>query len=281
MPPGFQEPSESSGAERPVEHELGESHAESSGQEQKGLARAQNGEGVPKKELSRYERTKRHRAEVAAREAALHQREEQFAQMERARLAREQKPKRDYTLADLKRYRQAWEQEGNYDLVERADAEIKAMEEEERASKQIVELPRLGTDQHMAQWQQAEADLQKSDPDFMRSGTALDTKLREIMGSADGDIYRQHPRGIIAAYHRAKLELSEATVKELRTELAKVTEENKRLTGLTSVGGGVPGRMGNGNRVESISDFRKLSTADMRKHLLQGSTDRPGGTPWF
>src|SRR5206468_1521854 len=100
---------------------------------QEGANGAQQGppakEGRPKPE-SRYERTKRQRAALAQREAALKAREEQIAQAERAKSA-PQKP--DYTLEDLRKYRASWEAEGNFELVEKADAEIKRLEALEQA----------------------------------------------------------------------------------------------------------------------------------------------------
>ena len=271
-PPGVQEPSESS----PSEPDLGES---AGGAQEHSATADGNGKTPEKKALSRYERTKKERAAFKAEREVFTREREEFAK-ERAEFQEAQKPKRDYSLAELKKYRQAWEEEGKFDLVEKADAAIREMEEEEKASKSIVELPHAGTPEHEQQWHQAEAELYQADQEFMRSGTRLDTRLREIMGSADGEIYRQHPRGIIAAYHRAKMELLEGDFKELQTKFQKVEEENKRLNGLTSVGGGAPGRIGGGNRVESLGDFSKLSSADMRKHLKAGARGS-SGTPWF
>jgi hypothetical protein len=99
------------------------------------------------------------------------------------------------------------------------------------------------------------------------------------MGSEDGNIYRQHPRGIVAAYHRAKMELLDGDYKVLQTENSKLKNELQRYTGLTSIGGGAPARIGSGNRVESLDDFRKLSLADMRKELKRGA--KRDGVPWF
>jgi hypothetical protein len=107
----------------------------------------------------------------------------------------------------------------------------------------------------------------------------LDTKLRQIMSSEDGNVYRQHPRGIIAAYHRAKMELLEVDRNDLQTRFQKLEEENKRLNGLTSLSGGTRSSVGNGSTVGSVSEFAKLSTKDMRKHLLKGANR--GSTPWF
>ena len=106
----------------------------------------------------------------------------------------------------------------------------------------------------------------------MRDGTKLDAKLREIMQSPDGNIYRQHPRGIVAAYHRAKMEL-------LQAENSRLENDLKRYQGLTSIGGGAPGRVGRGNAVNSIADFAKLSTKEMRAHLLANADSQK--VPWF
>ena len=93
-------------------------------------------------------------------------------------------------MADLKKYRGQWEQEGNYDLVEKADREIAVLEAEEAAQRaaRTVEMPPLGSPEHLAQWQAAEQELAQADPEFMREGTRLDGKLRQIMSSQDGNI---------------------------------------------------------------------------------------------
>lgn len=274
---------ETSGTQQPSTHVIGESSADVSGRTDDSAGNDQKpvqANGQKPKELSRYERTKRQRAELARREVVMAQRERQFAENQRA-AAEAAKPKRDYTLEDLQKYRRQWEQEGNFDLVDKADKEIQAMEAEAQAERQsrTLELPRVGTPEHKAQWDAAERELAQVDTEFMRDGTRLDKRLREIMGSEDGNIYRQHPRGIVAAYHRAKMELLEGDYKVLQTENSKLKNELQRYTGLTSIGGGAPARIGSGSKVESLDDFSKLSAKDMRKHLLRGA--QRGGTPWF
>jgi hypothetical protein len=231
-----------------------------------------NGEQQPKKGLSRYERTKRERAAFKAERDAF-QRERQAFMQEREQA---QKPKRDYTLKDLTDARTAWENEGRFDLVEAADKEIKAIKAEEQAraaaSVRTEQVPVMGTPEHRAEWESAERELAQADPEFMRDGTALDRALREIMAGPDGNIYRQHPRGIVAAYHRAKMDL-------LTAENSKLKDELKRYRGLTSIGGGAPSRVGTGGRVESVGDFARLSLKDQRKHLLSGADKN--GVPWF
>jgi hypothetical protein len=273
--PSTQEPSA-----KAIGESTAEEHAASTDSFAGNESKSAQPNGQKPKELSRYERTKRQRAELARREAVLAQRESQFAQRERA-AAEAAKPKRDYTLDDLRKYRRQWDQEGNFELVEKADKEIAAMEAEAQAERQsrTVEMPPMGSPEHRAQWEAAERELSQVDPEFMRNGTRLDNRLREIMGSEDGNIYRQHPRGIIAAYHRAKMELMEGDFKVLQTENSKLKTELQRYTGLTSIGSGAPARIGSSNRVESLGDFSKLSVADMRKHLRRGA--QRGGTPWF
>lgn len=237
-----------------------------------------NGNGQ-KEHLSRYERTKRERAAFKTQQAQFQKDREAFAR-ERAQFEEQKKPKRDYTLADLQKYRGQWEAEGNYDLVEKADAEIARMQAEEQAERaqRTIELPRAGSPEHKAQWEACERDLAKADPEFMRTGTRLDTKLRQIMAGPDGEVYRQHPRGIVAAYHAARMELLEADLKAEQTKSSKYQAELQRLTGLTSIGGGAPGQLGNGSRVESVDDFARLSSKDMRKHLMNGARR---STTWF
>lgn len=236
-----------------------------------------NGQHKPaQKQESRYERTKRERAEFKAQQAEFARQQQEFAK-QRAEFEEQRKPKRDYTLEELKKYRRQWNDEGNFELVEKADKEIAAMEAEAEAERRArtVEMPPPGTPEHKQIWENAERELAQADPEFMRPGTRLDTKLRAIMGSEDGNIYRQHPRGIVAAYHRARMELLEEDTKGLQTENSKLKAELQRLTGLTSIDGGAIGRMGSRREV----DFAKLSSAEMRKRLM--SDARRGSTPWF
>jgi hypothetical protein len=282
MPEETSQVAEAPSTQEPSASAIGESPAGESAQSPDSSAGNEKAQpnGQKPKELSRYERTKRQRAELARREAVIAQRERQFAENQRA-AAEAAKPKRDYTIDDLRKYRRQWEQEGNFELVEKADKEIAAMEAEAQAERQkrTVELPPMGTPEHQAQWESAERELAQVDPEFMRDGTRLDRRLREIMGSEDGNIYRQHPRGIVAAYHRAKMELLEGDYKVLQTENSKLKNELQRYTGLTSISGGAPARIGSGNRVESVEDFSKLSIADMRKHLKRGA--KRDEVPWF
>jgi DNA repair exonuclease SbcCD ATPase subunit len=222
------------------------------------------------KRESRYERTKRQRAALQEREAALKAREERIAQTERAKQA-PQKP--DYSLADLKEYRKAWAEEAQWDpakadLVVQADKEIKRLEGLEKSEQ--------SQEAFTKEWQTAEAELAQSDQEFMRSGTRLDSKLREIMAGPDGNVYRGHPRGIVAAYHRARMEILESDHQGALGKIHELETELKRLTGLTSLGGGAPGRMGNGN-----VDFSRLSSADMRKRLLSQAKSNAGDVPWL
>jgi hypothetical protein len=106
----------------------------------------------------------------------------------------------------------------------------------------------------------------------------LDTKLREILGGPDGQAYRGHPRGIVAAYHRAKMEILEGDHKTALGKIQQLEAELKRLTGLTSISGGAPGRVGSGNQVETLNDFARLSSADMLKHL---KSKKSGSMPWL
>ena len=241
----------------------------------------QNAEQQPKKELSRYERTKRQRAEFQKREAALRTREEQLAQIERERT----KPKKpEYTVEELKKYRQGWDEEGKYELVEKADAEIARLEkleaDEKAASRQTLDLPRHGTAEHRARWEAAEQEIRKENPDFMQPGTPLDSMIRKIMQSPYGQAARGHPEGIWAVYAEAQKELLKEENQSLRGKLQQLESEYKRLTGLTSIGGGAPSRVSGGGRVENLNDFSKLSSADMLKHL-QGQAGKGGGMPWL
>jgi hypothetical protein len=236
----------------------------------------------PKKGLSRYERTKRERAAFKAEREAFQRERAAFA-AERAQAAEPAKPKRDYTLKDLTDARTAWESEGRFDLVEAADKEIKAIKAEQEAqqaaSNRTVKMPLRGTPEHTAMWNAAEADLAKSDPEFMREGTRLDTKLREIMAGPHGELYRDHAQGIYAAYDAAKRALLEEDKQSLLTELSKIKDELKRYRGLTSIGGGAPSRVGTGGRVANPEDFRRLTTKDQGAYLRQLAKGQPA--PFF
>jgi len=275
-----QEPSTSGGSDI-YQHKLGESDQRQTPAAAESLDNgAEKPEGQKPKELSRYERTKRERAQFRAERAEFERQRAEFAR-ERAAAAEAAKPKRDYTLAELQKYRDQWEREGQFDLVEAADKEIAIMEQEAQAERaaRTVELPPMNSPEHRAQWEAAERELYQADAEFMRSGTRLDGLLRQIMAGPDGNIYRQHPRGIIAAYHRAKMELLEADLKDLRTTNFKLETELKRYHGLTGIGAGSPARVGSGSRVESPGDFAKLSTKDQRKYLLSNADKN--GVPWF
>jgi hypothetical protein len=266
-----QAPSESLGESRATSHSLSTESSESNGQKQDdGRQTAQ----TPKqKRESRYERTKRERAQFNAERAQFERQRQEFAQ-ERARAEAEKNPK--YTLDELRMYRDQWDAEGQAELVRRADKEIQRMEAAAQAeeAKRTVKYPPVGTAEHKAMWQEAERDLYQRDPDFMRPGTALDQMIRSIMSGPNGDGYRHHPQGIYAAYTAAKLELSEAATRDLRTKVAQYEKDLARYGGLTSIGGGAPARVGNGQ-----VDFAKLSTKEMRARLTRGA--KRDGVPWF
>ena len=255
-----------------------------------GEQNGENGDNRPKsaaqqKQESRYERTKREKAAFRQQQAAFQQQQAQFAR-ERAEFEASKKPKREYSIADLKKYKEAWKKEaeqgveGRAELVTKADEEIAAMEAEERDSKLVVEYPKYGTKEHQDMWQAAERELAAQDPEFMKSGTRLDTKLRELMSGPNAKAYRDHALGIYAAYDKAKLEVLKEDNSGLQTENSKLKKELQRLGGLTSIGGGVPGRVGDG-QINSTADFARLSSADMRKHLLAASKKSKDLTGWL
>ena len=213
---------------------------------------------------SRYARTRRLKAELKQREEALAQREARLNQVEQEKKA----PKPKYTLEELKEYREQWAQEAEYDdnkrkLVDQADKEIARLE---------------GQGNFTQEWQAAEADLAQADPEFMRKGTRLDTKLREVMAGPDGQIYRQHPRGIVAAYHRARMEILESDHKQALGKIKELEQELERVTGLTSIGGGAPSRPNGGGRIENLKDFSKLSSKEMRNRL---ASSPKASLPWL
>src|SRR4029077_6839371 len=115
-------------------------------------------------------------------------------------------------------------------------------------------------------------------PDFMKPDTPLDAMVRRIMQSPYGKAASDHPAGIWAVYSEAQKELLKEDNQSLRGKVQQLETELKRLTGLTSIGGGAPGRI-SGGRVENLKDFSKLSSADMLKHLK--SKSGKGGMPWL
>jgi hypothetical protein len=220
-----------------------------------------------KREPSRYERTKRQRQDLQQQRAQFDAERAEFARL-KSEFEEAKKPKRAYSLQELQQYRAEWQNEGRYDLVEAADRELAAMQKEEQAKFQTHQLPVRGTPEHKQQWESAEKELAQADPEFMRQGTRLDGVLREIFQSSDGDIYRQHPRGIIAAYHRAKMLILEQDLNTVRQENEQLQTELKKFRGYTSIGGGTTGSKPGGSQVETLGDFARLSRNDMRKHLM-------------
>jgi hypothetical protein len=233
------------------------------------------------KQESRYERTKREKAEFKAAQQQFKREQEMFAR-ERAQFEEAKKPKRNYTLAQLKQYREEWAKEaelgyeGREDLVAKADQAIAEMEAEEKASKKTMELPVFGTPEHKRIWEESEAQIRAEDPEFGVQGTRIDTELRKLFNGPNAKLYLDHPYGIYAAYSEATKEILKADNGVLRKENESLKAELQRVTGLTSIGGGIPGRMTNG---QDKRDFASLSTAEMRKRLL--SAKPVPGMPWL
>jgi hypothetical protein len=247
-------------------HEQQQQQSQEKPTQEKGTPEEGRSKEQSPKRLSNYEKHKRKRAALEARANALAQRETEFAQRERAQAEAQAKANEPpYTLKELKDYRKTWERDGNFDLVEKADAEISRLEALEADSRQTVEIPRSGTPAFVEQWQGAEKELYGLDPEFQREGTRLDKVLRSMMAGPDGAIYRQHPRGIIAAYHRARLDLAEADLSAARSEIAKLKAENARLNGHMSISGS--GAAGRSVAELGERDFASMSTAQMREHL--------------
>lgn len=252
-----------------------EERALTNGQKDEQQREEQDAEAKDKgQKVSRYERTKRQRAALEQREKAISEREKAFAEHERALSQRQEEAnKPPYTIAELKQYRKVWNNPSHKDydpdLVQKADSEIERLEKLEADSRQIIELPRSGTKEFNSQWQAAEKELYQLDPEFQREGTRLDKVLRGMMQGPDGAIYRQHPRGIVAAYHRARLDIAEADLGAARSEIQKLKNELARLTGLTSIGpSGGAGRSVGEMRGK---DFANMSTKEMREHLKRNA----------
>ena len=85
------------------------------------------------------------------------------------------------------------------------------------------------------------------------------------MHGPDGQVYRSIREGSGRCI-RAQMELLESDKIVALGKIQQLESELKRLTGLTVIGGSAPGRVSSG-RVESLSDFSRLSSADMLKHL--------------
>jgi hypothetical protein len=230
------------------------------GQQEASAGESDKPQSAAQKRESRYERTKRQRAAFNAERAAFAQERAEWQRQQQEAAEKAKGPKFD--LGELKTFREQWKAEENWDLVEKADAKIKELEAEEGQKRS--QATKVQT------WHQAERELSASDPDFLKQGTRLDTRIREIMKTPDGDIYRGHERGIIAVYHRAKMELLQEDFTKLQAEHQALQQEHQRVTGLTSISGGTPGRMGNGSK-----EFSSLSTAEMRKRLASGANRMP------
>lgn len=245
----------------------------------------EGGEARQGKRESGYSKAKKYRAKLDEDRRAFESERQQF-QAQREQLLRERqefeaskKPKRGYTLEELKDYQTQWQEDLETlqhepyptdeqrkqisdlkNLLRKAAKEAEKMQAEQMAERGLVELPVLGTQRHADIWHQCEAELRQSDPDFQKAGSRLDKHLRAIFGSADGQHYRSHPRGIYAAY-------SEAQKRILAEDVQRLKEENQKLKALTSIGGGVTTRPGlNGD----TRPFEKLTSAEMRKRLLHG-----------
>ena len=230
-------------------------------------------------------RVKQREAQAQQRENSLRQREAQLAQREQA--LQPQAKQRDYTLKELKKYYKQWSnpnhREYNPEVAEKAEAEIELMEAEEAGAQRPQDsVPTPGSPEHTRQWQQAEAQLAKDDPDFLKEGTLLDAKVREIMAGPDGNQYRRYPLGIFAVYDRAVKELLQQDIGELAAKNQELEKELRRYQGLTGVGSGsIRGPSATNGQVNSISDFSRLSTADMKKHLLRQAGRTAEAEPHF
>lgn len=222
-----------------------------------------NGKDAPKAK-SRYERSKEWRKSVEEREKRVIEAERRIAEHEE-RQRRSAEPQ--YDLDELKRYRQSWAREAEFDpekaeLVRQADIEIRRLE---------------STQSYEQQWHAAEAQLRAADPDFGVEGTPIDRKIREILNGPSGPAYRKYALGIVAAYDLAKRLLLEEENKGLRSKWSRTEEENKRLTGLTSIGSGATGQMSGASGGEmSIDNFRKLSLDQMRERLRRDAASARG-----
>lgn len=252
------------------------------GQPPRSAASRDNGDAKPQaKEESRYERTKREKREFRAQQEAFQRERQAFAQ-ERAQFEESKKPKRNYTLDDLKKYRDEWAQEaeqgvpGREQLVAKADQEIAAMEAEVRASRNLVELPKYGTKEHRRIWEESEALIRKEDPEFGVQGTRIDAAMRALFQGPNAKLYLDHPYGVYAAYSEAQKELLKEDNQTLQKENQTLKQELQRITGLTSISGGVPSRIGG-----EPKPFASLSSAEMRKRLLAGRNRPDNSMPWL
>jgi hypothetical protein len=265
-PEGSPEPETEPPAE-PTQRETQEPEAEESTKGQKEEEQQQQGEG---KKESRYERTKRQRKAFEAQRAEFEAERKAFADNRRAFEEEKRKASEPpYTVKELREYRKKWNNPASKDydpdLVEKADAEIQRLESLEAESKQVLEIPKSGTKEFVQQWEAAEKELYSIDPEFQREGTRLDKVLRAIMTGPDGNIYRQHPRGIVAAYNAARLGITQSDLGLARTEVNKLKAEVNRLNGLLGIGGGASA----GRSIGEFrgKDFSSMSTKEMREHL--------------
>jgi hypothetical protein len=156
------------------------------------------------------------------------------------------------------------------------------MEAEEKQSKVAYELPKYGTQEHRQIWQQAEQQLRSEDPEFMKPGTRLDTKLREILNGPNGKMYLGHAYGIYAAYDAAKSEILKEDNSALNRKIQELTTELERTSGLSSISGGAPGQVTLAGKTSNDSrEFAKLSSTEMKKRILAHQGKNDSSMPWM
>jgi hypothetical protein len=246
------------------------------------------GQDQPQKKESRYEQTKRQKAAFKARQAEFEKERQDFNRQRQEFEASKAPAKPTYTLAELKQYRKEWAGEaemgvpGREELVEKADQRIMQMEAEEKQKVMQYEMPRFGTPQHRQIWEASEQQLRSEDPDFMRSGSRLDTKIREILSGPNAQLYKNHAYGIYAAYDTAQKEILKEDNLQLQNKIKELTTELERVSGFSSISGGAPGQVTlNGKMSGDSKEFSKLSSAEMKKRILAHQNKPDTSMPWM
>jgi hypothetical protein len=219
---------------------------------------------------SERKRLKEREAALDAREAALLARDRQGGtQTQRAGVSLS-----GYSVEEIERYASDWEAEaerlervGAYDEADRkrelagqARAAIGAgtlgTEAVPTQPQQQGQTPGFSDEEIRTGWAAAEAELRAIDPDFGKDGSPLDLRLKELLAAEP--VYKQHPRGIVAAYHYVSLELEKEARQAAEDRIVELQDQLNKLRSSLSVDGGSPNAglanaRGSGRRAEEMS----------------------------
>jgi hypothetical protein len=223
--------------------------------EDKQQQQQQKDKAAPKEPPTPYAWVKSERKRLKEREAALDARE--AALLAQARQGGPQAQRAGVNLAgysaeEIERYASDWEAEA--ERLERVGAYDEADRKRELAgqARTAIEAGALGAEAATQQqqptgfsdeeirtgWAAAEAELRAIDADFGKDGTPLDLRLKELLAAEP--VYKQHPRGIVAAYHYVSLELEKEARQAAEDRIVELQDQLNKLRGSLSVDGASP-----------------------------------------